>query len=134
MTDLTKTDRPFGLLDAETQAQPIADTRFVTAGLRAHQASESFHSAYWAESHHRLDLHRKNAITALREAAEAVGLATVDADRLAALEAFIEEVATAKPEIISGRAHNPEDDLPDYMEADWFLDFQADARKLMEKV
>lgn len=55
--------------------------------------------------------------------------------RLAALEAFVEEVATARPEIISGkhpRDRSGQSDVPDMIEAEWFGSFQDDARKLME--
>lgn len=55
--------------------------------------------------------------------------------RIAALEAFVEEVATAKPEIISGKHpgdRSGQSDMPDMIEADWFTTFQDDAKRLLD--
>jgi hypothetical protein len=50
-----------------------------------------------------------------------------------ALRAFIEELRDHKPEVISGRCRDPQDDVPDLMPLDEFAAFQADAEKLVGK-
>ena len=48
------------------------------------------------------------------------------------LTAFIEELRDYKPEIHSGRMADPQDDVPDVIEADVFLTFQEDAKAALE--
>ena len=48
------------------------------------------------------------------------------------LTSFIEEVRDFKPEIHSGRMADPQDDVPDVIEADVFLTFQEDAKAALE--
>ena len=50
-----------------------------------------------------------------------------------ALLAFVEEVRDYRPDVISGRAHDPQDEAPDMIEADTFYAFQEDAAKLAPK-
>ena len=49
------------------------------------------------------------------------------------LLAFIEEVRDCRPDLISGRARDPQDDVADMIEADVLLAFQADAEALIGK-
>ena len=48
------------------------------------------------------------------------------------LKGFAEEVRDYKPEIHSGRMSDPQDDVPDVIEADVFLTFQEDATAALE--
>ena len=50
-----------------------------------------------------------------------------------ALLAFVEEVRDYRPDMISGRAHDPQDEVPDMIEANTFYAFQEDAAKLAPK-
>jgi hypothetical protein len=50
-----------------------------------------------------------------------------------ALLGFIEEVRDHKPEVISGRRRDPQDDTDDLMPLPEFEAFQADAEKLIGK-
>lgn len=50
-----------------------------------------------------------------------------------ALLAFVEEVRDYRPDVISRRAHDPQDEVPDMIEADTFYAFQEDAAKLAPK-
>ena len=49
------------------------------------------------------------------------------ATKIDRLTVFIEELRDYKPEIHSGRMSDPQDDVPDVIEADVFLTFQEDA-------
>lgn len=49
------------------------------------------------------------------------------------LLAFVVDVRDYKPEVISGRSRDPQDDVPDLIEADTFYAFQADAEALIPK-
>ena len=71
-------------------------------------------------------------------------LAAINSDKAAAkiteqaavidrLRGFIEELRDYKPEIHSGRMADPQDDVPDMMEAETFLLFQEDATALLNK-
>lgn len=71
-------------------------------------------------------------------------LAAINSDKAAAkiteqaatierMTAFIEELRDYKPEIHSGRQHDPQDDVPDVIEAETFLLFQEDATTLLNK-
>jgi hypothetical protein len=51
----------------------------------------------------------------------------------AALVSFIEELRDHKPEVISGRRRDPQDDTDDLMPVNEFEAFQADAEKLVGK-
>lgn len=50
-----------------------------------------------------------------------------------ALIAFVEELRDHRPEVISGRRRDPQDDTPDMMPVDEFEAFQADAETLIGK-
>ena len=50
-----------------------------------------------------------------------------------ALQAFAEEVRDAKPEIHSGQAHDPQDTMPDMVDAEWFETWQDDANTLLNE-
>jgi hypothetical protein len=52
---------------------------------------------------------------------------------LDALIGFVEEVRDHKPEVISGRRRDPQDDTDDLMPLDEFEAFQADAEALVGK-
>mgnify|MGYP000229537861 CR=1 FL=1 len=52
---------------------------------------------------------------------------TEQAETIERLTAFIEELRDYKPEIHSGRMSDPQDDVPDVMEAEVFITFQEDA-------
>lgn len=58
---------------------------------------------------------------------------TEQAAEIERLTAFIEELRDYKPEIHSGRQHDPQDDVPDVIEAETFLLFQEDATTLLNK-
>lgn len=58
---------------------------------------------------------------------------TEQAATIERLTAFIEELRDYKPEIHSGRQQDPQDDVPDIMEADVFLAFQDDAIAALNK-
>ena len=49
----------------------------------------------------------------------------------AAMVAFIEEVRDFRPDVISGRAHDPQDDLDDMMLVDQFYALQEDAEQII---
>lgn len=58
---------------------------------------------------------------------------TEQAAEIERLTAFIEELRDYKPEIHSGRMADPQDDVPDVIEAETFLLFQEDATDLLNK-
>ncbi len=51
--------------------------------------------------------------------------------RIEALEAFAEDVRDFTPEVISGRRHDPQNDVPDTMPVDEFYAFQAEAEAIV---
>jgi hypothetical protein len=65
--------------------------------------------------------------------AKAADTITEQAAEIERLRGFIEELRDYKVEIYSGRQHDPQDDVPDMMEAETFLLFQDDATALLNK-
>lgn len=51
----------------------------------------------------------------------------------AALLAFVEEVRDCRPDVISGRRRDPQDDAPDMIDAEVLWTLQADATALVGK-
>ena len=51
------------------------------------------------------------------------------------LMAFVEEVATVQPEIYRAPApRHPADELPDMIEAEWWIILQTDAQELLKEI
>ena len=68
-----------------------------------------------------------------RQRQEAADKITEQAATIERMTAFIEELRDYKPEIHSGRMADPQDDVPDVIEAETFLLFQEDATTLLNK-
>ena len=68
-------------------------------------------------------------LTAERDAAVAANQALVTEN--ARLVAFVEEVRDCRPDTYSGRAHDPQDDVPDMIDASWLDAMQEDATALV---
>lgn len=66
-------------------------------------------------------------------AAMAAAYAAAKTPGYQALLGFAEEVRDCSPDVISGRSRDPQDDVPDMIEADVLWNFQADAETLIGK-
>ena len=65
--------------------------------------------------------------------AMAAAYATAQTPDYQALVGFAEDVRDCSPDVICGRASDPQDDVSDMIAADVLWDFQADAEKLIGK-
>ena len=83
-----------------------------------------------------VEVHRatgNSGLQRVKDASEAADALTEQAAEIERLTAFIEELRDYKPEIHSGRMADPQDDVPDVIEAETFLLFQEDATTLLNK-
>ena len=72
-----------------------------------------------------------NAVMYLTKVCDALGFVAVPKADFATLTGFVEEVRDHKPEVISGRARDPQDDVDDMMPVGEFYAFQTDAEAIV---
>jgi len=109
--------------------------KFNTAQFAAQTIADDMLVAYWRNADgHRPDYHVQIATMKLAELAAAMGYALTPIATQEKVAVFLEELRDFKPDVISGRAPDPQDDVDDLTPFYIFEAFQSDAADLLKDV
>lgn len=135
--DQAKEDRSNMMVVLTDDDAALHDGMYSVAGFAAADLMRSATAAYWAERPQDLPFHANKVTEALRRAADALGYVVMTQAEHDDLMGFVENVRDDTPNIVnhrhSGWSRNPEDEVPDLMEADAFRWHQDEAAKLAPK-